>query len=255
MAASTSWDRTKALVSTTWDGTKIVASAAWNGTKTVASTMWNGTKTVVSTVSDAKAAVALFAWDAGVSLVVAAPKTPADFWDRGTTWVQYAGQFAWRRARDPIQAVRDDLSLTTLAEGAVGSFQILEGDAELYNTGNYCGNAGECLQGGFTPVDSEGNGQAITIGHTVTFPSDEFIEPGWIEHEFTHVLQYEIMGGVFFGLDYGAEQLWGVTFGHKSKEEAYWDQSTEQWARAVQKDPNYEPGQNPLGHWFEDANS
>jgi len=153
-------------------------------------------------------------------------------WDRGTTWFQYSGQFAWRRARDPLQAWRDDVSLTSAAEGLVGSFQILVGDAELVNKGKYCGNAGECLKGGFTPIDSDGNGQAITIGHTVTFPRGEEVTAHWIEHEFAHVLQYEIAGALLFGADYGLEQAYGVTFGHKSKEQAYWDQSTERWARA-----------------------
>jgi RHS repeat-associated protein len=179
----------------------------------------------------------------------------SDAWNRGASAVQYEGQVAWRRARDPVQAMRDDLSFTSIAENAVASFQILGGGAHLVNTGKYCGNAGECLQGGFTPVDADGNGQAITIGHTVTFPSSYEIDSGWVAHEFTHVLQYEILGAAFFGLDYGAEQIWGVTAGHKSWEQAYQDQSSEREARAVAADPNLEPGQNPFGHWFEKKNS
>lgn len=158
---------------------------------------------------------------------------------------------AWRRARDPLQALRDDSSLTSIAENAMGSFQILAGDAELYNEGKYCGDAGECLRGGYTPTDSEGRGQAITIGHAVTFPEGETITDYWIEHEFTHVLQYEAAGAIAFGADYGVEQAWGVVVEHKSKESAYWDQSSERLARHIADDPNCEPGKNPLGHWCE----
>jgi hypothetical protein len=133
--------------------------------------------------------------------------------------------------------------------------QIVGADAELYNEGDYCGTAGICLTSNWTPVthdsDGEAKRQAITIGHVVTFPSGEDISTGWIEHEFTHVLQYEAMGAIVFGVDYGLEQLWGVVVQHESKETAYWNQSTEQLARAVAADPNVEPGKSPLGHWFE----
>jgi RHS repeat-associated protein len=174
-----------------------------------------------------------------------------DAWDRGSTLVQYEGQVIWRILRDPLQAVQDAKSGTLVAENAVGLFQIVVGDAELYNEGNYCGNAGECFQGGFTPVDGDGNPQAITIGHTVTFPAGEQITSGWVEHEFTHVLQYEILGGNGFALIYGAEQIWGTLVEHKSWGDAYQDQSLEEWARAVQRSSTCEPGQNPQGQWCE----
>jgi hypothetical protein len=79
-----------------------------------------------------------------------------DVGDRGSTLVQYEAQVAWRLLRDPAQAVQDAKSGTLVAENAVGLFQIVVGDAELYNDGKYCGTAGECLTGGFTPVDSQG---------------------------------------------------------------------------------------------------
>gem|GEM_PF-6709399 len=178
-------------------------------------------------------------------------------WDRGSTWVQYEAQVAWRRARDPLQALRDDSSLTSIAENATGSFQILAGAAELYNEGKYCGDAGECLigDGVFQPHDSDGGPMAITIGHTVTFGEITRPSKGLVEHEFTHVLQYEIAGALPFAIDYGIEQVWGVVVQHETKEDAYWNQSTERWARYVQEDADIEPGKNPLGHWFETSGS
>ena len=178
-----------------------------------------------------------------------------DVGDRGSTLVQYSLQTEWRRVTDPVQTAYDSVNGNILAEDTMALLQIAGADAELINKGDYCGTAGMCLTSNWTPVayDSDGvaHRQAITIGHTVTFPGGEDIDTGWIEHEFTHVLQYEAMGGIGFGLDYGAEQLWGVVVQHESKETAYWNQSTEQMARAVEDDPDVEPGKNSLGHWFE----
>jgi RHS repeat-associated protein len=187
-------------------------------------------------------------WDAVSGLA-------SDVWDRGSTLVQYSLQTTWRRVTDPVQTVYDSMNGNILAEDTTALLQIVGADAELYNKGDYCGTAGICLTSNWTPVAYDPNGvahrQAITIGHTVTFPSGEVIEDDWVEHEFTHVLQYEAMGGIGFGLDYGAEQSWGVVVQHESKETAYWNQTSEQLARAVANDPNVEPGKNPLGHWFE----
>ncbi len=182
-----------------------------------------------------------------------------DVGDRGSTLVQYSLQTAWRRITDPVQTAYDSLNGNIFAEDTMALLQIVGADAELYNEGDYCGTAGICLTSNWTPVahDSDGNAdrQAITIGHTVTFPAGETITEPWIEHEFTHVLQYEAMGAIGFGLDYGAEQFWGVVVQHESKEDAYLNQSTEQMARAVAAAPNVEPGKNPLGRWFETKDS
>lgn len=178
-----------------------------------------------------------------------------DLWDRGSTLVQYSLQTLWRRVTDPLQTVTDLFNGNIAAEDSMALLQIVGADAELYNQGDYCGTAGICLTSNWTPVAHDSNGvaqrQAITIGHTVTFPSGEQITVGWVEHEFTHVLQYEAMGAILFGIDYGVEQFWGVVVQHESKEDAYFNQSTEQLARAVAADPNFEPGKNPLGDWFE----
>ena len=94
--------------------------SGWNAVSGLASTVWNGTKTAASTV-----------WHAGVSLAVAAPKTPADFWDRGTTAAEYALLAGWRRLKNPRQTAFDVLSGTAQVETVAASFQIWASDAEL----------------------------------------------------------------------------------------------------------------------------
>lgn len=92
---------------------------------------------------------------------------------------------------------------------------------------------------------------AITIGHTVTFPEGANITEGWIEHEFTHVLQYEIVGAVIFGASYGLEysaRRWIL-----GDDDPYGELSSEQWAHDVGTNEGVRPGMNPFGEWNEMA--
>ncbi len=165
-----------------------------------------------------------------------------DYWDRGTTWLQYEAQAAWRWARDPVQGVYDLINGNLLAEQAMAIEQILIDDAELLNEGLYCGNAGECLTGGST-FNVNGKPGAITIGHTVTFAEDMKVNSGIIDEEFTHVLQYEILGAVVFISGYGGE--YAVRRFIFRDPDAYENISSEQWAKTEKKEAGSQPGMSP----------
>lgn len=90
----------------------------------------------------------------------------------------------------------------------------------------------------------------MTIGHTVTWGRGYAPTDGNIEHEFTHVLQYEILGGVGFGVEYFKE--WAV-LSLMSDPSPYEHMPLEVWAYREQKDTTTQPGMSPWGAWSEAA--
>jgi hypothetical protein len=167
-----------------------------------------------------------------------------DVWDRGSTLVQYEAQAAWRLIRDPVQASYDLINGNLLAEQLMAIEQIAIDDAELLNEGEYCGDSMECLTGGSTK-NIDGRPAAITIGHTVTFAENMNIDPGIIDEEATHVLQYEMLGAVVFGTQYGGEYLVRRYILHDPN--PYDNLSSEQWAKTERDEAGSQPGKSPWG--------
>ncbi len=227
-AVSTVANATGAVVSGAWDVATYANSVAWNSTKWAASTAWDATTWAAST-----------AWDADKWVATAA-------WDRGTTLVQYGVLAGWRRLKNIPQTVVDGASGTLFAEGSAAFFQIVGGDAELYNEGQYCGTEGECLTGGSMPPFS--NADAITIGHTVTFQGERPPDKSTIKHEFQHVFDFENLGGAGFGYLYYSQLANGTVVRlvqgkdwATATDDAYHAIWTEQIAYGIQDDPTRRP--------------
>ena len=165
-----------------------------------------------------------------------------EVWDRGSTLAVYHFDAFVRRATNPVQTAKDVVlsgGLLPIAESAAATEAIVAGDAELKRDGPYCRREAECLTGASVP----GGADAITIGHSIRFSSDN-PTADLVGHEMQHVYDIENVGGIPFYGSYLADYVGGRVRG-MSHDQAYRSVYWEERAYYVQD--HYYQGVRPRG--------